>query len=203
MIRVTLNDDTDRLDADTRRLVDALDRAGRRELMQVLGKGLEGDLQRHFRGRNTEPNKRGWPKQQFWARIRRATAHTSADADGATVTVADPAFAAKVHGARNVRPGPGKRFLTIPLRPEAYGVRASSGLIPGLFFLRSRRGRAFLASSEAIGDGKLRLYYRLVPSVNLPADDRALPPRREIQQALIRRTRSHVRRHLPPGGAQA
>lgn len=198
MIRLEAESDIPRLEQDVQRLVRALDRRGREDLMQVLGKGLEQDLQKHFRARNQEPNKKGWPKQNFWARIRRATSFAGASAEEARVEVSDPAFAAKVHGARNVRPRSGT-YLTIPMRPEAYGVRASSGVIPGLFFLRSRRGRAYLASTEASGDGKLRLYYRLVKSVNLPADNDALPPRRNIERNLVRRTDSFVRRQLPPG----
>jgi hypothetical protein len=145
----------------------------RRGLNTVLGKGLEVALRGHFASRERERNKKNWPKQHFWSQIRTATAFDpgSVTDDGAAVVVADPRFGAKVHGAQNVTAKPPNKRLAIPLRAEAYGVRPRSGLIPGLFVLKAR-GRAWLAARE----GKaLRLYYLLLPSVNLPPDPRALP----------------------------
>ena len=149
-------------------------------------------LHRHFRRRDSEPNKRGWPKQHFWARIRRVTALSSISEDGATVTVSDPAFGARVHGA-TIRPKQA-RALAIPLVPQAAGVRPSSGLIQDLFMLRAKDGRGFLAREEGQG---LTLYYRLVKRVTHPKDPRALPSRAAILSALERTATSFLRRRAP------
>lgn len=174
----------------------ALSGSSKRRLMRVVGKGLEQDLQRHFLGRNREPNKRGWAKQNFWARIRNATSHAETTDDTATVTVSDPAMMAKLHGA-TIRPGPGKKALAIPMREEAYGVQPRSGIIPGLFVWRSNAtGKAFLAAQQ----GKaLRIYYLLLPRVTVPRDPRSLPPDEALSSSARNRVQSYLQRTL--GGA--
>ncbi|MDR2429399.1 MAG: hypothetical protein LBD14_00580 [Puniceicoccales bacterium] len=91
----------------------------RQPLMARLGETLAETLREHFLARNQEPNKRGWPKTNFWARIRQATALTSATNDKATVTIADPAFAATLHGGTFTK---SHGAYAIPLRPEANGI---------------------------------------------------------------------------------
>lgn len=151
----------------------------RRGFLTALGITAETELQEHFRKRNQEPNRKGWPKQNFWARIRRSTAFAGATNSKATVVIADPAFAMKVYGG-TIRPKE-KRYLSIPMRAEAYGVRPGSGLIEGLFALRSGSGKLFLARREGQA---LRLYYRLVKKVDMDADPRALPPQSQMDRAL-------------------
>jgi len=80
-------------DTATPALRNALEKlTNRQPLLAALGRGLEKDLREHFLVRNAAPNKRGWSKQNFWARIRSATAFTGATADTATVAIADPAI---------------------------------------------------------------------------------------------------------------
>lgn len=152
----------------------------RRALMATLGKTFEGHLHDHFQAKNTQPNKRGWPKQHFWARIRRATSYVGAKETRATITIADPAFAARLHGA-TIRPR-NSRYLAIPLRPQANGIKPSSGLIADLFVIRSKRaGGLYLVRREG---PTIRAYYRLVRSVQHPADPTALPPIPDIYARL-------------------
>ncbi|MGZ0657097.1 hypothetical protein ACWPKS_15950 [Coraliomargarita sp. W4R72] len=166
---VTVNDADVRVDLT--RLVNVVDGPQRQGLMQVLGKTHEQTLQGHFLTKNKQPNKRGWKKQNFWARIRRATAYQNATNDTANITIADPAIASKIYGA-TIKPRRSK-FLAIPIREEAYGIRPSSGLIPDLFFLPRKKGGGFLARRNA--DGSNRLYYFLTRSVKVPKDPTALP----------------------------
>lgn len=194
-ISVTVNNEE--VKRDLARLSDALGGSSkRRELMEVLGKGLEQDLHRHFIRRNAEPSKPGLfnrprPKQNFWARMRRATAHTNATEESATVTVADPAMSARVRGA-TIKPTAGRKYLAIPVRENAHGVEPRSGLIPGLFPKRSGRGTLFLMRREE--DGSLRAYYLLTRSVEHPADPEALPKDDKIVEAAERRARSWLGR---------
>lgn len=170
----------------------------RRPMMRRLGKRAEVELRDHFRARNSEPNKRRWPKQRFWGRIRRATAFSGATDTQATVTIADPAMAAKIHGA-TIRPVEAKA-LAIPLRKEAYGKRPSAGLIPNLFVLRTKKG-AFLAASTMKRRGRRRsgpkgqrltIYWKLVKSTTVPRDPRALPE----QQFMGARLRAEAERFI-------
>lgn len=162
-----------------------------RPLLAALGKRLEVDLRQYFKLRGQKPNKRGWPTQHFWdRRIRNSTALSSVTDTAATVTIADPAFAAHYFGGV-IRPKE-KQFLAIPLRAEAYGIRPGSGLIAGLFLVR-RKKALYLALRES-GEGALRLYYILVKRVTLPRDPEALPAQSQIDASLERQAESFYRR---------
>jgi hypothetical protein len=168
--------------------------AQRRLMLGRLGKALEGQLKAHFRAREQEGNKRGWPSRHFWAREGAdKTALRSVTADQAVVGIDSVKFAHKVTGGTIV-PGPGKRFLAIPMRPEAAaeGVRPSGDTFPGLFVVRSKiLGKAWLATREG---GALRFYWRLVPSVHQDPDPRALPPAAQLRSALEKRAELEVNR---------
>ena len=177
------------------RLYDRVAPGRRRALMTVLGRRVERTLKRHFAARDAEGNRRGWPRSHFWNRLRRATAFAGATDSGARITVADPAFAMKVHGG-TIRPIQAKA-LSIPLRPEAkVAGRPGAKLLPGLFLLKSRRGGVFLARRE---DRALRLYYKLVKSVTQRADPRALPLRHEIFFELHAGTTAFLKRDVKRG----
>ena len=164
----------------------------RRSLLVRLGKELEVQLKKYFAQRDQEGNKRGFPSQHFWARqVRAKTAFREATADKATVGIDSPPFRMKLTGG-TIRPGPGRRFLAIPVRPEAYGVLPRAGTIPGLFPIRSKiLGKAWLATQEG---GALRFYWRLVPSVHQNPDPRALPPVAELRAALEQRADKEIAR---------
>lgn len=174
-----------------------------RALMGALGKRAEGVLRKHFREKGQIPEKHGWPSQHFWdRRIRNATALSSFDGHQATVTISDPAFAAKVFGA-TVTPKE-KQYLAIPLQAAAYGKQPSSGLIRDLFVLRTKKG-LFLASRSEQGaiaklksatTGALYLFYRLVKRATLPKDPTALPPESTMQEALNDETEKFIARRL-------
>jgi hypothetical protein len=185
-------------------------------LMKVLGKGLETDLRAHFAAKNKQPNKRNWPKQNFWAQIRSATNFTGATNDQATVTVADPRINPHVHGGV-VRPKDAK-LLAIPVRREAYGVRPSSGLIPGLklvvfpksgpalvqvpltqikFTKDRRKGREGLLRAKATAKRTIaRIMYLLRPSVRIPKDPTALPSDAVLQDKLGQRAEAWLQRNV-------
>jgi len=168
-----------------------------RALMKNLGVRAEQELRGWWMRRDAEtPNKMGWPRQHFWARIAKRTAFDPSKTTerSATVVVADPALAAKVNGATirpaagSVNPETGKpvRNLAIPMNAEAYGVLPRSGLIAGLFFIRTAHG-AFLVRRDgpAGKSANLTFFYRLVPSVTVPKDPQALPPAAQLGAALV------------------
>lgn len=173
-----------------RAILQQLSPAQRRALLARLGKELEIQLKKHFAVRDREGNKRGFPRQHFWSReVRNKTAFREATPDKATVGIDSPAFAHRVTGGV-IRPGPGRRALAIPLRPEAYGVLPRAGTIPGLFAARSG-GKVWLAAREG---GAVRFYWRLVPSVYQDADPNALPPASQLKAALEKRADQEVQR---------
>jgi hypothetical protein len=183
--------------------------AKRRRLLVQSGKDVANVLRGHFRKLDQRGNKRGWPSQHFWGnRIRNATAFVGATEETALVTVADRAYLAKLHGG-TIKPVE-KKALAIPLRPEAYGARASS--IDNLFVLRLF-GKAYLARREEAATatrnrsgrqesfrprakGALTLLYALKASVTVPADPDAYPEE-QIRQAISDRVARIVAEREP------
>lgn len=166
--------------------------AQRKVMLSRLGKELEVQLKRHFSQREKDsPNKQGFPRSHFWIReVRNKTALRGVTADNASVGIDSPAFRMKVTGG-TIRPGPGRRLLSLPLRGEVYGIYPRAGTIPGLFFKKLAGGRMYLAARDGQA---LRVYWRLVPSVTVPADPRALPPADDLRTALEARAIKEAQR---------
>lgn len=157
----------------------------RRAFMGVLGRTAEKELRGHFRDAEaSKRNKQGWKRQHFWSRIRRATAYDPAltTDSSATVVIADPAIKIHVYGGIINRRS---KNLAIPLQPEAYGVRPSSGLIAGLFFIPSKRSGNTVGWLAAKRGEETVFYYRLQKSVTIRRDPTALPSASRMDPALL------------------
>lgn len=159
----------------------------RKPLHSALGKRAEVKLRRHYAKREAEPNKRGWPKQHFWGRIRKASAFVSADERDAIAGISDPAIAQKIHGGK-ITPKEGK-YLTIPAIAAAYGrsPRVVEGLTPMVRYLGGRR-RAVALQREGT------VWYWLVTSVTQRRDPRALPADTTMRNALLDEAREYLAR---------
>lgn len=190
-MQTTIQVNSEAVQRKLQQLAGTLDGPGRARLMKVLGTGLALDVQRHFLARNGRPNKRGWKKSGFWGELAEKTSMTAHDSHSATVTVADRRLNPHLHGG-TIRPRT-KKYLAIPAQEEAKGVKPSSGLIPGLFYVRNKKGTRFLATRHGAG-GTLEVHYWLKPSVRIPRDPDALPPRNVLTQATLRRARAHIDR---------
>ncbi|MCS6898068.1 MAG: hypothetical protein NZM29_08860 [Nitrospira sp.] len=167
--------------------------ASTRPLMARLGKRLEIELKAHFEALNRRPNKRGWPKKNFWAQIRRSTALAEVQERVATVAISDPRFALQYYGG-TVTPKRG-RALAIPLTAAAYVAGSPrEGATPKLFVLKSRSGRGvFLAEADRFArSGTVRLWYALRASARVPANPEALPPQHKITADLAREAHAYL-----------
>lgn len=163
----------------------------RRRFVGRLGKTAERVLQDHFRHRDSEGNKQGWHRSHFWLEIARATAMTSFDEKGAEVTIADPRFAAKRFGAE-IRPTPPRKFLALPMNSEAKEAGSpSSGRIPGLYLIRGKKGKAWLATRD---DRSIKFFYLLVKRVRQRADPRALPEPFYVNFEMVNAARKFLAR---------
>lgn len=171
----------------------------RRPLMRRLGKALEVTLREHFRRRNMDSGStskraaKGFPQQGIWNRIRTTTALAEVSDGRATVNIGEPAMRTKLSGA-NITPGPGKKFLAIPLRAIVYGKAARGNPVPGMF-ARWVNGKGYLASAQVPGrEGQLTVLYRLLRSAKVPADPQALPPASAISAKLERIAEQEINR---------
>jgi hypothetical protein len=157
-----------------------------RALMAALGKELEVRLRAHFADKDKKGNKKGWPSRHFWSGVRSATARTDVTDNTATVSIASPAFAHKLSGGRIEAP-PGKA-LGIPLTPEANSA-GRARLFPRPLTMVCRPGKPpLLVETGTIGKSKAwKMHYVLVPSVDQEADPDAMPPRADLEKALVAR----------------
>lgn len=180
--------------------------AHRRPLNAALGKRCEVELREHFLKRNQEPNKKGWPRQDFWGRIRKATALAQVDSSGATIAIADPAIDQKVYGG-TIKPKEGK-YLALPALAAAYGrspltfsnlevlVRWKDGRrravalaerrATQLNFVRKKKDGTHVVRKGAEVGGKV--FYWLVESVTQKKDPKALPTTKTFEDALLEET---------------
>ena len=157
-------------------------------ILRAAGKQLETDLQYHFSVRNSEPNKQGFPKRNFWAGIAKSTKFdsTSISDSEAIVVVNAPAISQKVFGG-TITPKSG-RMLAIPMNAEAYAAGSPRALNTNfLRLLVTKRKRVFLVENDSTlkPKGKKgykpgmsfggRFWYQLVPKVTQQPDPRALP----------------------------
>ena len=77
-------------------------------------------FQNHFR--NAPSNKQGWPTTNFWPRAAKST-NWRAFENGVLINVNQQGVRQRLVGGE-IHPGPGKKYLTIPARAEAYGKTA-------------------------------------------------------------------------------
>ncbi len=171
--------------------------AARADLMERLGQRTVEYLKDHFQEREMRggrTRRKGWPSQHTWAQIAEATKLGEVSADHATIRIASRVLAHKITGG-TVRPGPGKRYLAIPLRAEAYGKSPGGGQVSGLFFLRTRTGRQYLMKAGAKRGARkaaLSPWYRLVTSVTHRPDPEALPSLTPLRHSLATRVNAWV-----------
>jgi hypothetical protein len=178
-------------------------------LNKALATRLSDELIDHFREKNKVPNKLGGARTNFWSQLAKATSVEAVNEKGATVTVADHRFRIHVTGG-TIKPGPGKKALTIPLIPEARGLMAASYVQKfdrPLFTIRGRnalfertdRGTESLIDKTDVRarQGKrtltiplaarstIRPVYALASSATIPDDPTALPTGDKLQAALL------------------
>ena len=72
---------------------------------------------------NTRPNKQGFPRQHFWAQVRRGVQTPKLMGQSAVVSINHVGLGQRYYGGE-IKPKNGSKFLTIPWRSEAYGKRA-------------------------------------------------------------------------------
>lgn len=178
-----------------------------RPLMAACGKQMEADLRGHFKERDARPNRYGWPKKHFWARIRRATSLQDVTNEKAAVTIGDPAFTQKVYGG-TIYPKRGKA-LTIPNNSEAYKkgsprewddqeldfIPLHDGGLIGMLVktLRTlvRYTKKGIRAGKGVGG---EIMYWLVARAKQEPDREAWPRREKLEASVLARARAMLAR---------
>ena len=185
----------------------------RRKLNAELGTRLADELQAHFLSRSGEPNKLGADSLGYWKKVADDTVLTSVTETGATVTIANAPFRPRLFGAV-IKPTGGRKFLTIPLVKEAYGMRVQEyEQQSGHALFRLGHSRVLVERvaggdrtaggpvttrhrrANVVGEGystisireksPIRAVFALCPSVTIHKDPRALPPEADLLAALV------------------
>lgn len=184
-----------------------------RMIADLRGPGLvsasAGEVRIEVRGHfamleRTRPNQNNWPRQHFWADVRETVNNpVVTDPTTATVSITHQAINQRLLGGY-ILPKNGKKYLTIPARPEAYGKRAAE--IPGLRFGFAENKYGNLApalvqtAAQAVKFGRTKkdgtrtvtpgaygdAFYFLAKKVFQPADPGVLPTEAKIAAAAQR-----------------
>ncbi|MCW1884015.1 hypothetical protein OKA04_04695 [Luteolibacter flavescens] len=197
-------------------LVDIGDKVvNRTELNQALATRYVEVVQGHWRAKNRKGNKLKGPRTNFWSKAAQETGITSVTEEGATVTVGGEAGQnVRIHiFGGTIKPKVAKA-ITIPLVPEAHGLRAAEYeqkhgdlfSIPNvpLLFEQEGGGRGGRKGTQSLlsnttgrtnkpGPGNtiplaartaIRPVYYLADEVTIPRDATALPDEATIIRAL-------------------
>lgn len=154
------------------------------DLNVTLGERLESDLSDYFVKRNQQPNKRGWNKRDWWAKVANDM-NLLIESNGARLIINEPGFALRLFGGV-VRPKTAKA-LTIPLTEKAYLAERASEF-PGELF--RPRGTNILATED--GDD-FEAHYALVKKTTHEPDDEALPKLEDLEKMLAEETSNYVK----------
>ncbi len=179
-----------------------------------MGRGVAECLKNKFAAnQSSRPNKKGWPRQGFWAAAARSVQQPRVVSDGVVVSVNQPGVALQAFGGI-VKPLT-RKFLAIPAREEAYGVRPIDNRWSGkltfavlphggpvlllkqnvMRVLKSgkRKGRETLArKGEEATTGEGGVMYWLKRVVTIKADRSVLPTDAELQDAAIAAANNYV-----------
>jgi len=176
---------------------------GPERLHAAIGTEVKRLIQSHLLTLGT--NKRGWPTTNFWARAAKATSDES-DARSATVSINQIGVRQRYYGG-TITPTR-RRFLTIPISPEAYGKTASD--FPNSFLITTKKGAYIVQRGESIsaagnvvksrGRGfaakrvvaALEFLFKLSRGVTQEPDPNVLPSEEAITAAAL----TAVRRNL-------
>ncbi|MES2692660.1 MAG: hypothetical protein V4773_04245 [Verrucomicrobiota bacterium] len=168
----------------------------RPDVRRVMGRAIAGGLRKHFTKLDrTRANKLGGKRSHFYGQVRRSVQQPQLlGGDGVLVSINHVGIAQRYFGGVIVagQNGSGKKFLTLPVHPEAYNRRAREFQDLDAIFFENGEGvlvRPNAESKHGIGE----VYYRLVRRVRQKADPTVLPPEEELQDVAYTAGEEHIR----------
>ena len=164
----------------------------RKVVLEASAEGVRESLDKHFMARQSEPRKDGFPMQGFWVgtkgkSVRESIQPTVFTENDATITIKHAPLAHKVNlNPPQIRPGVGKKYLTIPAIAQAAGKSAAN--FPSLIFgFAQKDGSPSEKGKQAVpvlmDRNSKQVFYWLARKVQTPHDPRALPSDTELQDA--------------------
>lgn len=197
--------------------LDNLDEVLRRMVMvearNAAGEEAATELQDHFMRLDSRPNKRGWPKRNFWAQVMKTVTTQTTD-PAYDIIVSAPEFWRRWKGGGPITPKTGARKLAIPATAAAYAAgRPAKGGMDLMVLVRRKGGKvqgvalAEFTTRQSKRDpsrtvrvpGKIQ--YWLVASTNPGADPNAAPDIGTVTLQAQRTAYAYIQAKL--GGAAA
>lgn len=166
-------------------------------LRAALGGGIAKTARTHLRRLERErANKLGGKRTNFYGRAAKAVQRPEVTPTGVVVSINQRGLAQRYFGG-DIEPGPGKEWLAIPARAEAYGQRPRDREQDDLHFVLFRAGLAALVQNEQTslrdrsesGGG---IFYWLVKQVHQEADPTVLPSHEEFATAAVAAGDAHL-----------
>ncbi len=175
----------------------ALRPESRAELYSVAGRAVMNHVQRHIRSymRSKHHTANSLGARPTGHYQKGAAAITmSADSSGAEVRIPIPGIS-RAYGDVEIRPGPGKRALTLPMAAVAYGKTVAKVRELGWRVFRPK-GSNWLMGTKGDDKATLTLLYTLVGGVVQRRDPSLLPSQGEIAatgaDAVLKQVRKAV-----------
>lgn len=168
----------------------------RPDVRRVMGRAIATTLRKHFTKLDRErPNKLGGKRSHFYGQVRRSVQQPQLyGGDGVMVSINHVGIAQRYFGGVIVagQNGSGKKFLTLPVHPEAYNRRAGEvGDLEPIFF-NDNYGILAKPNDES-KNGIGEVYYRLVRRVNQKPDPTVLPDDDVIEVEAFTAGEEHIR----------
>ena len=157
------------------RLLQTLEKSGP-QIRKVAAHAAARTTQDHLTGIARQRH-RGGPFNFYAAAANKTTGRV--DGNDIIISIDHTGIGLRYYGG-TVRPGAGKKYLTIPHDPEAHG-RTAGDFRGQLFFFRNKTGTAGLAKR---GEKKLRVMYWLVKKTDHKPDPSILPTSDEYIAAI-------------------
>jgi hypothetical protein len=192
-------------------------------LEKVMERALVNKVQGHlFRLNNERANQLGGVRTNFYSQAAKST-HGSSERGRVTVTISHVGIRQRYYGGV-IRPKAGKKYLTIPVAPEAHGKRAREfsnlrfgftegrfgGLVPALVKTsasRIRIGRQRKDGSRSvkqIGATGGEAVFILARQVFQRPDPAVLPTPAELETTALKAAQDYVDRQIRrQGGSNA
>ena len=168
-------------DGATPALRNAVDTLTFRRAAKAAGQALRIQIRKHLAAKQRLPNKKNWPKQNWFQRARERVVFVE-DSRGAAISIDFPGFAMRYTGNPSVILPVNAKTLAIPMHPMAYGRRPRE--FKDLLFVPVLRGRTVGLLAMRVGNGPATVWinlYRLVKYVRTKADKSILPTDEEMK----------------------
>lgn len=156
-------------------------------LRAVMGRAGANVLRKHFRARNSQPNKLGGARTNFWSRVAESVHAPRSSGAHIVIPINHPAIAQKVFGG-TIRARKAKH-LAIPIDARAHGK--SPRVFDALTFAMTGAGVKLLGTREG---GVFRALFVLKKSISQRPDPQALPKDADMAAAVTKAAEIRLRR---------